>query len=511
MLGRLWGKVSAQRWWLALAAGAVLYLAFSVGFLFLGKLNADEGWYLYAGNLVFDGRLPYLDFAFTQTPLLPYVYGLPQFLFGPSLYLGRFTSLFFSLTTFACAVALAWRLQGAPAAALTALLLATFTTGIYHNTIVKTYALVALFFTLTLLTLTTRLGERVKYVLALGFAACAVLVRLSAAGFFVVIVVYILAVAQEKKVKIAVLGVLLFLGAVMVLLIMHPDRDVIVWNLVAYHLDQWGQLSLAERLGEIFRHRLWSLLRYLGLYILLAFLLFLSVLARRSGRVARQQQQFLLAGAAALLLFILSHFFGGGWYYEYVVPAIVAGFPLMAARSVQVYREGSARKIYRRLIPLLLLAIFLFYPVEGIVLYTDRAGDASPVAEVGEVASFVAAHSRPSEAIMVLEALWIPVVADRAVLPGMTMAQFSYQPFVTEKATRLHFVNGEIMRRYLVSGAPAVIIFTDYDLLTLLEAGAVDALRDPLNEHYQLRLEREGFGPRSERIFVYLRRDDALR
>src|SRR5919204_5802399 len=56
----------------------VLYAAVSVVFVVWGRLNADEGWYLYAGRLAWRGQLPYRDFAFPQMPLTAYVYGLAQ-------------------------------------------------------------------------------------------------------------------------------------------------------------------------------------------------------------------------------------------------------------------------------------------------------------------------------------------------------------------------------------------------------------------------------------------------
>jgi hypothetical protein len=39
-------------------------------------IDGDEGFYLMASRLVFEHRVPYRDFFFTQMPLLPYIYGL---------------------------------------------------------------------------------------------------------------------------------------------------------------------------------------------------------------------------------------------------------------------------------------------------------------------------------------------------------------------------------------------------------------------------------------------------
>ena len=42
--------------------------------VWMGGLNQDEGWYLYAANLVAEGKMPYRDFFYTQGPMLPIVY-----------------------------------------------------------------------------------------------------------------------------------------------------------------------------------------------------------------------------------------------------------------------------------------------------------------------------------------------------------------------------------------------------------------------------------------------------
>jgi len=39
-------------------------------------IDPDEGYYILASRLVFQHKMPYRDFLYTQTPLLPYVYGL---------------------------------------------------------------------------------------------------------------------------------------------------------------------------------------------------------------------------------------------------------------------------------------------------------------------------------------------------------------------------------------------------------------------------------------------------
>ncbi len=63
-----WGRCAL---WCMLIPGILLFYGFS---LWWGTLNQDEGWYLYAGRMVAAGYVPYRDFAFTQGPLMAYVY-----------------------------------------------------------------------------------------------------------------------------------------------------------------------------------------------------------------------------------------------------------------------------------------------------------------------------------------------------------------------------------------------------------------------------------------------------
>jgi hypothetical protein len=61
------------------------------------RITADEGWYTFVSNAVYDGYFPYDDFLFTQMPFLPYVYGIVMQFGMPSLVVGRWVSFCFGL------------------------------------------------------------------------------------------------------------------------------------------------------------------------------------------------------------------------------------------------------------------------------------------------------------------------------------------------------------------------------------------------------------------------------
>ena len=62
--------------WSVLLWGAtiVVVVVLHLSSLYMGELNQDEGWYLYAAKLVSQGSIPYRDFVFTQGPIMPFVY-----------------------------------------------------------------------------------------------------------------------------------------------------------------------------------------------------------------------------------------------------------------------------------------------------------------------------------------------------------------------------------------------------------------------------------------------------
>ena len=139
-------SVRRAYWTLALVASAVL----SCAAVWMGGLNQDEGWYLYAANLVADGAAPYRDFAFTQGPVMPFAYAAFARIWQTFGLLGaRVFTLALGFLGVALAVATARRLapEGArrEAALVTFFLLATNLYHLYYVAIPKTYALAALF------------------------------------------------------------------------------------------------------------------------------------------------------------------------------------------------------------------------------------------------------------------------------------------------------------------------------------------------------------------------------
>lgn len=137
-----------MRRYIFLAAFGFIFLA--VAAVWMGGLNQDEGWYLYAANLVAEGKMPYRDFFYTQGPVLPVVYSPFVWVWEKWGLLGArvFTILTGALSLLFFA-ALARRIapegRGRAAALITFLMLGSNLYHVYYLAIPKTYALASLF------------------------------------------------------------------------------------------------------------------------------------------------------------------------------------------------------------------------------------------------------------------------------------------------------------------------------------------------------------------------------
>lgn len=485
--------------------GAAVYVIVTLAYMLLGRLNDDEGWYSLASRLVYSGQIPYIDFAYTQTPLFPYIYGLPQFILSPSLLLGRATSAVFSISAFAIWLVIVRKRSGVLGASLTALLLGTFSLGLYANAIVKTFAVLTLFLTLTFFLMTESRRRQYFAVLAAATALAAVLVRLSALPFAFVIIAYLLATSRPKNVKLAI-GLLTTAVLVGFLFLYGQDSQAVIWNLVGYH-------SVAPGSGPAFLQFdlfvlpcasavLISFLPYLALAVLC--LLFSGWRTWKPDTFGRQSLVFGLGVA----MYGAANFVGGSCHIDYLIPAAYVLLPMLAMGFAHAYRRQRYSIPRNAILRVALFAILISEMVRGGWQYTDLSGGLPPIYEIREIADQVRVQTSPTDRLLALEALTIAVEADRPVLPGLTMAQFSLYEGESDQARRLKLVNGDIILQYLNSGAAKVVVFTDQDWEGWRGLGISGKVEAALSDCYESPEVRDNFGQYARSVYIYIRKPD---
>ena len=226
-----------------------VYVLGLIGYLIVGRHWTDEGWYLNASLLVAQGKLPYLDFAFTQSPGLPYLYALPQLIFGPSLWIGRLTSLVFALGTGWLTLYAARRLGGEWAAVWAFGFFALNLYTVHFLTVVLTYPAATFFLAAALACLVAPWPAPWRVGAALVLAGLAVGVRFSAVFAYGAILVYALWLLRRRPGQwISLLPGLAILG-----LVFGPfwlaDPVATRFNVLGYHVDQasWPEIVWRSR------------------------------------------------------------------------------------------------------------------------------------------------------------------------------------------------------------------------------------------------------------------------
>ena len=118
-------------------------------FLFVSRhrlIDGDEGFYLLASRLVLNHKTPYLDFFYTQAPLLPYVYGMWMRFTGLTWVSARTLSALLTALLGLIVYGHVCRLTGKSLAGLSAVLLFTASTLVLAwYPIAKTFSLAGLF------------------------------------------------------------------------------------------------------------------------------------------------------------------------------------------------------------------------------------------------------------------------------------------------------------------------------------------------------------------------------
>ncbi|MEX2395042.1 MAG: glycosyltransferase family 39 protein [Actinomycetota bacterium] len=425
-----------------------------IAFIFIGRINGDEGAYLHAARLVARGQVPYRDFAFTQMPFLPYVHALPQTVFGPSLLVGRVTSAAFAIATIALAVAAAKRLAGERGAAIAATLFAAFTLGAYMNVIVKTHAVTSFFVVGALWVLTTSLPDDIKLALSTSLGTLATATRLSSVAF--AFVLFWIGVRDPRSRRDTVLLSLAIGTCVLAVTATNPDGAI--WGLRDFHVEQWTTTG-GGRIKEIVTERLPRIVVILGPF---------AVLGAAAWRRQPNQRTAALVGVVGIGsgLYAAIHLVTGQWHDEYLVPLVCISIPLVAALATRI-------DVRWQIAVLVVVAVavaphgFRFVDIEDGRLPLDRAADLTDV---------VATNSDPDDAVFALSAMWAVVEADRDAVPGTELLNAGVTATSPGRAAELGVLTPQDVVRILATANLRVVVITPSDRASLQRRGGDDTL-----------------------------------
>jgi hypothetical protein len=493
-------------YWILTGTVTLFWVGYSAFVLMVGQPNADEGWYLYASKLVYQGKLPYQDFAFTQMPLLPYIYGIPQLIFSSSIFLGRLTSFCLALVTLGLTLIIVFRYTGKTGAFWIALLFATYLPGIFSGVVVKTYVLTACLITITFFLLTSKSRPTVRFPSAALSAIAAGMTRLSALVFAVPIVAYSLIFTKPVKAKLFILLVCV-LSAAGFSILLFPNQQAVYWNVLGYHLNAAGPTAGFSSLWS----RLWAQLpNLIKLYrnywpLLIPILWFGLYRVKRFSQLLRTSEYFriLLVMAISITAFQVSHLISGRYYSEYFVPGILTMLPILVILVLKTscqFTSGSIARIVATLALLSVAALNFRGWLDYSLSYYQACEGCSPMMDIHEVGKFIRENTNPGDKVYALENLFVAIDADRPVLPNLSMAQFSITELDDDEALSLHLVNQNILRQYITQTLAKVLVLSPRDLSLIQADPQTTAV---LADKYRMVLQRSHFGQKADELRVY--------
>lgn len=478
-------------------------------FLFLYRqVNLDEGWYLWASKLVYEGQVLYRDFAYTQTPLLPYVYGLFQLLFGDGLYVGRVLTVLLAAGAFGLSAATAHRVGGVEAGYCCLALLIVSVFALAQFTYTATYALTAFLLAAAFFISVADPHETRRNLLATLCLATAVGVRLSVAVALPPFLLYLLLTSQRRwrAALVVTATTLIWLGGLLGFFWLQSG-ELMYYDIFVFHTDrllkaEWHQLhmyNMGRRTAEDF---VIALLLLLTAPIIAVRQLWRGWRLRSNGLFVGQAMVYLTLFVMILALFAV-----------HLLPRTADSYynalqtPLLCLLGGSVLAQWPPLELpaRRHWIWLLIgLVVFAYGARQWRAFQRDQSVVfplRNQITVVQRAATLLERYIRPGDVLLSFNP-HLALESGLRVHPGYEMAIFAYRPTWTEREVKTyHVVNNEQLLHDLRAGVPAAA-FTRFDLEQI--QGIRDELQRILHGQYRWFAVVPEFGPYGDALNLYL-------
>ena len=397
-------------------AGIVAALVFGCAYRFVlkGEMNPDEGFYAAAASAFQQGRLPYRDFGFTQTPILPALHALLLPIAGDGVQgLRLLHSVLGGLV--AAITFLSWRRTrlGLCTSLLLSMVWCASPALLYYITIAKTYAFAALFLVLAASVLSASLPFQKTLLLLSLFGTCAVGCRLTTLPSVAILWCGLALRDDAKGAPLALVGTPLLFAVFLIgpfylaapsnayfwtwqfHLLHHPAAD----NWLPFR-TLWHSVAMAPGVAT---------LALVGLLLGLR-------RARASAKAWTPGLWILIAGAVGWILNTLA----AGIYAEYVIPFL----PLVLLGCGQILGEARNHQFIGIATALLALAISPAWRRQPSTSRTDTFIEPGYLETVADAAKVVHAATPVGKGVLA-SVPEVVIAAGAPIVPGFEMGMFS--------------------------------------------------------------------------------------
>lgn len=493
----------------------------SIFLIFTSHVNIDETFYIYGAKMVWDGFIPYRDFFYAQSPLMPYLYGLPLHFLGINLLNSRFVSFFFTLFSAIIIIKLAKNLNFEWVGIFTVFAMTISWFILYNFLISATYASTFFFIILSLYLLSTKINPIWKNSFSVIFMSIAGGIRLNMAVLGVFLAFWLLFMERKKKAIIypiiaaVTLGIIYGPFFIMDYLAIH-SIDRIYYNLLGFHVITNLTVNLALDLFTKLTFILFAVSTYgvISLLIILLPIYFLfSKIKRTNYKEIIKKYQLILLIFLIQILICGSYIMLITFFFVYSVTFIPLTILLI---FIGISKFFSTKTLYkptsifskRKNQKIIYLIIFILIPLSQIIqidtwvlsrrrtslfdriVYNDL-NQQQDIANIANIIMVSNGYIYPWDFILTFNPA-LALESKLHLLPGYEMAYFSYHfqwypTSLTPISILYHLVNGEILYWQVQSNYTKLVIFSIAEIsMTFLNELYGPRIMEVLNTSYNI-------------------------
>src|SRR3989344_5687871 len=497
--------------WILLIGLVSIFGAQAFLYIFYGDTWLDETEYLYLGQQIYERDLTIYDEIWSRVPpVLHYVYGFSQTLIGPSFEMGRLFSLIFSSLLLITLFFTVKKMTKSRYAGLLAIAFIILNQKMLSFLLrVSPYSLSLLLLSLSIGVLATTLRDRIKFPLAFFFASLLILTRMDLFPYFIVLIVYMLVVAQDKiKTTLLAMGVsLITITAVMIKFLMINGKNTLLGIFLPFTIDLYPQFfygTINKEPWIAFPYEIFRSLQSLGILVAIAvpllFYLFL-VLRESVSEEARSKEgitkrtaltallikhHFVIFLTLSFLSIFLTHFWSNDTYVFYSMSVLVV------LVSVGVHKITAEQQAQRGLIIAFVLGLLLFSLSSFTVLdFSNPLSGDSDVLRAKKSGAIIANLTEPDATIFIADnEIAQLLTANRKTFPPMTERYYLFSDDNNTNFLRAtNRFNMEILNEHLENESDYVLIQSNRGWLKLNKPPILEnvtkTIQNQLDNQYQ--------------------------
>lgn len=488
----------------------LIVISVSIFLMFFQRIEGqDEGFHINNAKLVYEGKLPYIDFIYYKGPLFPYIEGLLLLLTGFNLYSERFMAIILKigillLTFFITKNLTKHKIYGILA---TSILAFHFSWNVQMAIIDTSAGIPCLFLLLSLYILTWKFNDYLKVFLVTTLFCISIATRLFIGPAIIFLILYFFGL--KKQWKMAFISI--FTSIIFILIVYVPflvkDFSKTFFGMIGGHISRsaifLSELStnyfiftikhgsfFSNLIDKLFNFFLGFLHNFVVYIIILISMIFIIYKNKNKGlKIIIKEKLFFLFFAIYFMIMVVSSAIITPGSLSYSLTFLPLGV-IIAVKGISIIIKKDTTKFINVFLIIILLTIsvsLLQFPRFKLD-FNSEGSLRLPISEVKEVAKIVNENTLDGSKIITFE-IPVAVEAKRDVLHGLERGYFGFFLFDTNKTKELNAINPEIYISYLKEKKASAVVMSQrktWDFLELIPKEDKDNIKNALFDNYYL-------------------------